>query len=1228
MRLVFGKFVQLIVCCSALFAFSATGQSVSEEDNFVLVIDSYHTGVAQSEQFLAGLHNGLSAASDLFPELRTISLDSNHYSSEVTSPLLLQEINQKNLANPAVIVLNGIPAFEFFQRHRDTLFAGTPAILAGVFAGQIDEQQVRQDALLTGVISLDPLARTIELAAKLHPDSSHMLVVGDGSAQVALEQQRTASAEALLARPLHVEFLSQWDVRQLPRHTSGLDELGVIVSTSAGGRNQVSRLSPAAMLTLLNIGDHPVYTTDVRLVEQGAVGGYAESAEPRGRLVAGYIKRIMRGTAPSELPYLNDQASHAVFNKLAMDRFGIELHQIPQSAEIKQADAPLSTLLYLSLLPALAVLAWLAYFFLFRPGSSILHRNSLSGMDEAMLLRMLLNSNPDLIYAKNRRGQYIECNQAFVNFTGRTYSSTVGEMVGRVFADTPVEMIVEQDQEVYKKEKTLCRETWLHNGEGEPFLFESVKTPLRNSRGEIVGLLGIDRDITGRYYENALLKQSNRILDMIIRGVALPAILLEVTRSFEKVCPDSRCSVLLIDREKRRLMHGAAPSLPDFYNEAINGLEFGVGVGSCGTAAATGKQVIVDDVNSHPYWAPYVELAHKANIGAVWSHPVIGSSGAVVAIFTIYHETPRSPNSDDLSRMEQAGRLVSLALERKQVEGDLQKLSRAVEQSPTMVLITDAHGTIEYVNEEFTEVTGYSLDEVRGLTPAVLNAGEMEGDFYKDMWKTIKAGHDWHGEIRNKTKSGQPYWSMLSISPILDESGNITHYIGVSEDISAQKKTQEQIEQLAFYDPLTRLGNRRLFREQLESELKKAARRDTLFALFYLDLDNFKQVNDTLGHDVGDRLLQTVADRLRYVLRNSDFIARLGGDEFIALLPDVSGPKEAQVVADKLLKALCQPIYLGNTEVDVTVSLGITLAPLDGDDWSVLMKNADLAMYRAKHEGRNNYQFFTPEMNEEVLHRVEMEQQLRRALENDEFCLHYQPQWNILSELQPVCLEALVRWEHPKRGRIPPSEFIPMAEELGLIVELGDWILQQACADGQRLLRGGHNISVAVNLSMRQFFDPQLLVKVDNALKQSGFPAANLELEITESMLMDDVELVRSTLDRLKELGVSLAIDDFGTGYSSLGYLKALPFDQLKVDASFVRDIPHDKNDMEITAAVVAMAHKLGLKVVAEGIETQEQLAFLRENRCEMGQGYLLARPAPFDEVLSLLDVEFDSDIG
>lgn len=555
----------------------------------------------------------------------------------------------------------------------------------------------------------------------------------------------------------------------------------------------------------------------------------------------------------------------------------------------------------------------------------------------------------------------------------------------------------------------------------------------------------------------------------------------------------------------------------------------------------------------------------------------------------------------------------------KQQELSLRMLSSAVEQSATMVVITDQDGVIEYVNPRFCDVTGYTVEEVLDQNIGILRSEEIDTEIMADLWGTVTSGENWHGEFHTRKKNGDLYWSLLSVSPIKDEHDRITHYVSVSEDVSQLKEARMKMEQLAYVDSLTGLANRLLFRDRLEQVLKTIQRNHSQAALLYLDLDDFKRINDSMGHDVGDALLMKVAERLRQCVRHQDTVARMGGDEFVILLVDVDGMAGASSVARKIIDALNVPCKLLKHELIVTPSIGITLAPDDSLNADILLKNADMAMYRAKSEGRNNFQFYTDEMNAQVQDRMFLETELRKAIYNDELILKYQPQFHLeTGELWGV--EALVRWEHPERGLLQPDVFIPVAEDSGLVVELGEWVLRNACREWREMeLQGKPVVKLSVNLSARQFRDPYLIGMIQNVLDKSGFKPINLELEITETILMDYLDHAIEILDQIKSLGISVSIDDFGTGYSSLNYLKRLPIDALKIDKSFIRDIPYDNDDMEIASAVIAMAHKLHLDVIAEGLESEAQWTFLKQNQCDIGQGYYLGEPTSAAEFFSSL---------
>ncbi len=535
-------------------------------------------------------------------------------------------------------------------------------------------------------------------------------------------------------------------------------------------------------------------------------------------------------------------------------------------------------------------------------------------------------------------------------------------------------------------------------------------------------------------------------------------------------------------------------------------------------------------------------------------------------------------------------------------------------------MVTDADRRIMMVNKAFTTITGYSADEVIGNSPRLLSSGRHDADFYREMWSSIDATDHWQGEIWNRRKHGDIYPELLSISTVRSGDGTVSHYVGVFADITKLKASDKELEFLAHHDPLTKLPNRMLFLSRLQHPIEKARRQSAQMAVLMLDLDRFKDVNDSFGHLAGDDLLQMVAKQLTARLRGSDTVCRLGGDEFVILLEDIGHPEAAAHVATQIIKTLSQTWRLtGGNEVRIGVSVGISLFPEHGTSPDELIQHADTALYQAKNEGRNRFKYFSEELTRAARERIDIEIRLRQALERGDLRVFFQPQIDVESgEIRAA--EALVRWLTVAGELISPAHFIPIAEESGLITAIGNWVLHETCRQGREWLNAGlPPLRLAVNLSPQQFLHSDILSVVTKTLKETGFPAHLLELELTESALMKREKDAIQIMHNLHDLGVHLAIDDFGTGYSSLAYLKSLPLDVLKIDRSFIEDIPHHTDDMEITATIIAMAKTLRMRVIAEGVETAEQLAFLKSRQCDLYQGFLTSPPLSAAEFAAFL---------
>jgi diguanylate cyclase (GGDEF)-like protein/PAS domain S-box-containing protein len=544
--------------------------------------------------------------------------------------------------------------------------------------------------------------------------------------------------------------------------------------------------------------------------------------------------------------------------------------------------------------------------------------------------------------------------------------------------------------------------------------------------------------------------------------------------------------------------------------------------------------------------------------------------------------------------------------ERKASEKHLRQAAAIFENTREGVMLTDVNMRILRVNPAFTNITSYTEAEVLGNTPAMLHSGRHDNQFYAAMWASIKETGHWQGEIWNRRKDGEIYPELLSISTIQNPTGEVINYVGVFTDISKLKASESRLEFLAHHDPLTGLPNRLLLLSRLQHAIETSQRGGKLLALLMIDLDRFKDVNDSFGHLAGDELLQQVAERITSRLRDIDTVSRLGGDEFTVLLEDIAQPEDAARIANVIIAALGEPWCLANgAEVRIGASVGISLFPQHGNKAEELLQQADTALYQAKDEGRGRFKYFSEDLTHAARERINLEVRLRRAIDQGELRVFYQPQVDIVSG-HIVGAEALVRWQDPVEGLIPPLRFIPVAEETGLINAIGNWVLKETCRQGKRWIDAGlPQLTLAVNLSPHQFLHSNIDEIVATVLAETGFPATHLELELTEGALMERETEAIQILNRLRVQGVRLAIDDFGTGYSSLAYLKLFPLNVLKIDKSFIDDIPHHRDDMEITATIIAMAHTLRLKVLAEGVETKAQLEFLQAQGCDLYQGYL-----------------------
>ncbi|WP_445778424.1 EAL domain-containing protein [Shewanella sp.] len=929
---------------------------------------------------------------------------------------------------------------------------------------------------------------------------------------------------------------------------------------------------------------------------------------------------------------------------------------------------------------------------------------------EKNLLQNIIDGIPDLIFYKSTDGKYLGCNKAFVKELSLPMDKIKNHTDHDLFTHEQAAKFIADDNQVLQLNKTLVYDEKVYSSDGVEHIYRTQKTPFTNIDGDILGVVGVSRDLAEKLNIEKQLKRSESTYKNIIStaqdgflilslngdiieanqsfanmtgytineliGLSVNQIETDVTRQFsqtnlarakhkkrfsynsshrhkqghlyhvevtvsywegdngmffcfvkdisERIEAEKK---LLLSESKFRHIFEKIPSISVqgydknrsviFWNQASESL-YGYA-----KAQALGKKLeeliipepyrqhVIDSVNA---WIddgvpiPAEELLLKR------------ADGSLVPVYSSHTLINNTDNEPELYCID-----IDLSAQKKAEEQAL-TLSQAIEQSPISMVLTDTNSKIEYVNSAFENTTGYSADEVIGQSASMLKSGLTPKSLYYELWQAIAAGKAWQGELQNRKKNGDIFWEHAHIAPIFDHTGVTKHYLALKQDVTQYKQQEEKILHQAHYDSLTGLPNRLLSLERLAQMINAAKMTHNKLAVLFLDLDDFKKVNDTLGHSVGDELLIQAAARLQNTIRSDDVVGRLGGDEFIILLNDIHDQSDIEVAANKLLQQFYSPFKLESRELVSTVSIGIALYPNDSKDAKELLRQADSAMYHSKEQGRNTYTFFTDQMNNDMHRRLKVEEQLRNALNQGELTVYFQAFVDIHNR-HVVGAEALLRWQNSQLGNVTPDEFIPIAEQTGLIIPIGEFVLENA-------FRAAHHwqnqfnsqFKIAINVSPKQFRENKFVDVLTSLLDQYNIQPSSVELEITEGVLLSGDQIINRNLAAINDIGVSISMDDFGTGYSSLSYLRSYPFDTLKVDKSFINDITVDPGDLELVGAAIAMGHGLNLKVVAEGIETEEQYQLLNALKCDYGQGYLFSKPLPQSEFEALLEAQQEPD--